>query len=48
MRTYKEIENFIEWSVEDKDQFAVNVIKGLVMDGDECKFGSHGWCNVLC
>ena len=33
MRTYKEIENFNEWSVEDKDQFAVNVIKGLVMDG---------------
>jgi len=33
MRTYKEIENFYEWSLEDKDQFAVNVIKGLVMDG---------------
>lgn len=33
MRTYKEIEEFAEWSEEDKDQFAVNVIKGLVMDG---------------
>ena len=33
MRTYKEIEKFAEWSEEDKDQFAVNVIKGLVMDG---------------
>ncbi len=33
MRTFKEIENFTEWSEEDKDQFAVNVIKGLVMDG---------------
>ncbi len=33
MITYKEIENFTEWSIEDKDQFAVNVIKGLVMDG---------------
>ena len=33
MRTFKEIENFTEWSKEDKDQFAVNVIKGLVMDG---------------
>ena len=33
MRTYKEIENFTEWSIEDKDQFAINVIKGLVMDG---------------
>jgi len=33
MRTYQEIENFTEWSEEDKDQFTVNVIKGLVMDG---------------
>ena len=33
MRTYKEIERFEEWSLEDKDQFAVNMIKGLVMDG---------------
>ncbi len=33
MRIYKEIENFTDWSEEDKDQFTVNVIKGLVMDG---------------
>jgi transketolase len=33
MRTYKEIEKFAEWSEEDKDQFTVNVIKSLVMDG---------------
>ncbi len=33
MRTYEEIENFTEWSIEDKDQFVVNVLKGLVMDG---------------
>ena len=33
MRTYKEIENFVEWSEEEKDQFAINVIKGLVIDG---------------
>jgi transketolase len=33
MRTYKEIDNFTDWSKEDKDQFTVNVIKGLVMDG---------------
>ena len=33
MRTYKEIKIFDEWSEEDKDQFTVNVIKGLVMDG---------------
>ncbi len=33
MRTYQEINKFNEWSEEDKDQFAVNVIKGLIMDG---------------
>lgn len=33
MRTYKESETFTEWSEEDKDQFTVNVIKGLIMDG---------------
>jgi len=33
MRTYKEIEKFGEWSDEDKDQFTVNIIKSLVMDG---------------
>ena len=33
MKTYKEIENFAEWSNEDKSQFAVNVVKGLIMDG---------------
>ncbi|MEE8342142.1 MAG: transketolase [Candidatus Neomarinimicrobiota bacterium] len=33
MSTHQEIENFLEWSEKDKDQFAVNVIKGLVMDG---------------
>ena len=33
MRIYKDIEKFTEWSEEDKDQFTVNVIKSLVMDG---------------
>ena len=33
MRTYKELDIFDDWSNEDKDQFAVNIIKGLVMDG---------------
>lgn len=33
MRTYKEIDNFADWSEEDKDQFTANVIKSLVMDG---------------
>lgn len=33
MRIYKDIEKFTEWSEEDKDQYTVNVIKSLVMDG---------------
>ena len=32
MNTYKNLENFPTWSSEDKDQFSVSVIKGLVMD----------------
>ena len=41
MRTYKEIENFAEWSEEDKDKFAVNVTKGLVMDGVRLANSGH-------
>lgn len=33
MKNYKELDFFNEWPGEEKDQFAVNVIKGLVMDG---------------
>ena len=30
---YKYIENFSQWSEEEKNHFTVNVIKGLVIDG---------------
>ncbi|GIS42409.1 MAG: hypothetical protein Ct9H90mP15_04490 [Candidatus Neomarinimicrobiota bacterium] len=30
---YKSIENFSQWSEEEKNHFTVNVIKGLVIDG---------------
>ena len=33
MRTYNELNTFLEWTREEKDHFSVNVIKGLIMDG---------------
>ena len=32
MKSHKEISNFSTWSNEEKDQFSISVIKGLVMD----------------
>ena len=33
MRSYHDLNSFLEWSSEEKDQFTTNVIKGLIMDG---------------
>lgn len=41
MRTYEEINSFDEWSEEDKDQFTVNVIKSLIMDGVRTANSGH-------
>ena len=32
MHSYKELDSFEYWSITDKDQFSISVIKGLVMD----------------
>ncbi|MBA66105.1 MAG: transketolase [Candidatus Marinimicrobia bacterium] len=32
MKTYQHIDNFSQWSKDDKDQYSIAVIKGLVMD----------------
>ncbi len=32
MHTYKDLDSFEYWSITDKDQFSISVIKGLVMD----------------
>ena len=32
MKTYQDIKNFSQWSNDDKDQYSIAVIKGLVMD----------------
>ena len=32
MKTYQDLENFSQWSDTDKDQFAISIVKGLVMD----------------
>ncbi|NOZ03550.1 MAG: transketolase [FCB group bacterium] len=33
MKTYEELNTFADWEEKDKDQFSINVIKGLIMDG---------------
>jgi transketolase len=33
MKSYRQLSSFDEWLPEEKDQFSVNVIKGLIMDG---------------
>ncbi len=32
MRTYAELDSFAEWSGEEKDQFTISVMKGLILD----------------
>ena len=32
MKTYQDLEYFSQWSDTDKDQFAISIVKGLVMD----------------
>ena len=33
MHSYKDLDSFEYWSITDKDQFSIAVLKGLVMDG---------------
>ena len=33
MHTYKDLDSFEYWSITDKDQFSIAVLKGLIMDG---------------
>ena len=33
MHTYKNLDSFEYWSITDKDQFSIAVLKGLIMDG---------------
>ena len=33
MHTYKDLDSFEYWSITDKDQFSISVLKGLIMDG---------------
>ena len=32
MKTHQDLEDFSQWSDTDKDQFAISIVKGLVMD----------------
>ena len=41
MKSHKEISNFSTWSNEEKDQFSISVIKGLVMDATRKANSGH-------
>lgn len=41
MKTYKDIDNFTDWSAKEKDQYSINVIKGLVMDATRKANSGH-------
>ena len=41
MKSYSEISNFKNWSEEEKNQYAISVIKGLVMDATRQANSGH-------
>jgi len=41
MKSYNEISNFSNWSKEEKDQYSISVIKGLVMDATRQANSGH-------
>ena len=41
MRNYKELDNFLDWENYEKDQFAISVLKGLVMDATRKANSGH-------
>ena len=46
MKTYKDLENFNNWSDADKDQLSIAVIKGLLMDAT--REANSGHLEALC
>ena len=41
MKTYQDLEYFPQWSDNDKDQFAISIVKGLVMDATRKANSGH-------
>jgi transketolase len=41
MKSHNEISNFSNWSKEEKDQYSISVIKGLVMDATRQANSGH-------
>jgi len=41
MKTYQDLNNFYDWSNEEKDQYAIAIIKGLVMDATRQANSGH-------
>ena len=41
MKTYQDIDNFLQWSNDEKDQYSIAVLKGLVMDATRKANSGH-------
>ncbi|SVB66760.1 uncharacterized protein METZ01_LOCUS219614, partial [marine metagenome] len=41
MKTFRDIKNFSDWSLEDQDQYSISTIKGLVMDATRKANSGH-------
>ena len=41
MKSYKDMVNFADWSKEEKDQYTISVMKGLVMDATRQANSGH-------
>ena len=41
MKTFRDINDFSNWSLEDRDQYSISIIKGLVMDATRKANSGH-------
>lgn len=48
MRTFRDINNFSDWSLEDQDQYSISTIKGLVMDATRKANSGHPGGTMSC
>ena len=48
MRTFRDINNFSDWSLKDQDQYSISTIKGLVMDATRKANSGHPGGTMSC
>ena len=48
MKTFRDINNFSDWSLEDQDQYSISTIKGLVMDATRKANSGHPGGTMSC